>query len=621
MIGDKPKDNISEDLFHRKELVDSLVNIIKTCDVSRSVAIGICGKWGSGKTTLINFIRENIEKEKEIVTVDFNPWIYSSQSDLSVQLLNCVSYHLSPKYKMWIKKHLSKYRVMANVATNIIDDARLNKLLKLFSDLIIDNRDGVPLEDLKSSISGALKKTEKRVVVVIDDLDRLKQDEIVMMIKLVRSVTDFSNVIYILSYDDQIVEKALTTDYYSGHEYIQKIIDLQVHIPEVDESVILDHLAGKYLDLIEEEQLNDYETQIFNSFLNCSVSERDVCRVLSKFELLFSVSKNNTCPIDLLALTLIDVKEPSIYNWISNNRLNLCGFYMPPFEPRFEKKEKNSIIDLYRNEINNGAYENLLTALFPSFNPNHRIPCETVMEYRICEYRFIDNYYLLTPSSLKITDECVNKAMRIHDPIAFYDFVSNNEIKLLYELSVRISEKINSDDSYFEYAETLAKMILNQPFSDDRIIDHFRISRMAPVLQLYLEKIKSDNNLAELISLIPHDNVRKTIIFGYLVHRYYPINSDDEYSSLKPLFDIVSDIICSDIDSYDPNAVELLYALVFVSERNNNKAREIFLKKKPSPQEREAVYSELKELMIDSKFLSDLVQDSIPRGIEDTIVE
>ena len=78
---DEPKQSISEDLLHRRELVDSLSDLIRTYDKTESLTIGICGTWGSGKTSLINFIEEELQNSKSVVFMNFNPWLYSSQEN------------------------------------------------------------------------------------------------------------------------------------------------------------------------------------------------------------------------------------------------------------------------------------------------------------------------------------------------------------------------------------------------------------------------------------------------------------------------------------------------------------------------------------------------------------
>ena len=101
---------------------------------------------------------------------------------------------------------MSYIRSVSNVVSAVSPDSSISKTLRTFSDLLSSNPNGIPLDDLKSKVSEHLRETNQKIVVVIDDVDRLDPDEIRMMMKLVRSIADFSNIIYILCYDDEIVD-------------------------------------------------------------------------------------------------------------------------------------------------------------------------------------------------------------------------------------------------------------------------------------------------------------------------------------------------------------------------------------------------------------------------------
>lgn len=64
---------------------------------------------------------------------------------------------------------------------------------------------------MKKTISSKMSERKDKIVVFIDDLDRLDKEEIRMVMKLVRSVADFPNIIYVLCFDNEIVEHALVS--------------------------------------------------------------------------------------------------------------------------------------------------------------------------------------------------------------------------------------------------------------------------------------------------------------------------------------------------------------------------------------------------------------------------
>ena len=54
-----------------------------------------------------------------------------------------------------------------------------------------------------------LKDEKIKIIVSIDDIDRLSDEEIVAVFQLVKSLADFPNTIYVLAFDYDVVVRAL----------------------------------------------------------------------------------------------------------------------------------------------------------------------------------------------------------------------------------------------------------------------------------------------------------------------------------------------------------------------------------------------------------------------------
>src|SRR4030095_14332027 len=79
-----------------------------------------------------------------------------------------------------------------------------------------------------------LKDSDVRVVIVMDDIDRLDKDEIQAVLKLVKLTGDFSNTAYILAFDEQMVAQALAEKYGSleaGRNFLEKIVQVPLNLP------------------------------------------------------------------------------------------------------------------------------------------------------------------------------------------------------------------------------------------------------------------------------------------------------------------------------------------------------------------------------------------------------
>lgn len=370
-----PVKSIKEDILYRKELVEAVSDLITKSDTSESFTIGIYGKWGTGKTSFINFIKEKIETEVGII--DFNPWIYTSQNDISVQFLELLSYHLSSRLKKWYNRNKRKISKMTDCVAKVDSDPSTSKLISSFSRLITDDESGIPLNDLKKSISSRMSERKEKIVVFIDDLDRLDKKEICTVMKLVRSVADFPNIIYVLCFDSEIVEDALDTDFYDGHQYLQKIINIPISLPEYSHNISLNLLAEYYLNITGKDTWSDYERSVISQFTH-SLSLREVYLIMTRFRIFFNVSNNNTCPIDLLALQYIFIKSPQTFNWISDNRQKLCGAYLPPISELISQ-EKKTVSDYYNNDNQDQSFVELISTLFPLFDHRSNLDAEVII--------------------------------------------------------------------------------------------------------------------------------------------------------------------------------------------------------------------------------------------------
>ena len=87
----------------------------------------------------------------------------------------------------------------------------------------------VGLDALRRRIEGMLDETNKRLVILIDDIDRLDRDETHAIFKLVKLSASFRHTSYVLAFDDSVVSAALGERYGAGgapagRAFLEKII-------------------------------------------------------------------------------------------------------------------------------------------------------------------------------------------------------------------------------------------------------------------------------------------------------------------------------------------------------------------------------------------------------------
>ena len=140
------------------------------------------------------------------------------------------------------------------------------------------------------------------------------------------TVAGFPNMIYLLSFDREVVTRALQEEQNcNGEEYLEKIIQVPFDIPEAN----LDLVSNIFIEKVEkiiltEDRINDFDTGYWQSvYTNCIYpfikGIRDVNRILNTFEFKYNLMKNEVNETDLLAITTLQICAPEIFKWIREN--------------------------------------------------------------------------------------------------------------------------------------------------------------------------------------------------------------------------------------------------------------------------------------------------------------
>ena len=89
ILSDEAIDTFKNDLLNRKSFVENLLSSLLSWNDKKSLVIGLFGKWGSGKTSIINLLEKQLSSEKEKksskdkkkspIVINFNPWGYSEK--------------------------------------------------------------------------------------------------------------------------------------------------------------------------------------------------------------------------------------------------------------------------------------------------------------------------------------------------------------------------------------------------------------------------------------------------------------------------------------------------------------------------------------------------------------
>lgn len=334
---DLPITKAAEDKLNRVEFAKSLAKTISRYSFPSSFAIGLYGEWGSGKTSLVNMVLEAVEDTDEnTIIIRFNPWLCSDPKQLITQFFKQMATAIKLKKpkaeKAW--ELIDQYADIFDAA-NLIPGvgsivAALGKTLAKEANERVEQRTR-DLQESKNQIVNRMTEEKIKLIVSIDDIDRLSEEEIIAVFQLVKALADFPNTVYILAFDYSVVVRALgKVQHGNGKEYLEKIVQVPFELPAPSLASVHNALFAKLGsilgDIPEERWAKTAWAELFQFGLKKYLkSIRDVIRFSNVFLLKYELLKDETDPVDLLGLTTLQVFEPSLYSKLPNSKDALCG--------------------------------------------------------------------------------------------------------------------------------------------------------------------------------------------------------------------------------------------------------------------------------------------------------
>lgn len=331
---DAPIQTSREDKFGRSSLVDLLAKSIKgKCDSEHdSLCIGIYGKWGEGKTSFVNMLKQTIILDNPSLAnaiVDFNPWIINEQSGLIKDFFKIIAGNAEGKLREFIAKYGGIIAFSSQIVGNIIAPGlggAFKKHVKELNKYILSASE-TSLEQQKSLISNELVKFNKHLIVFIDDIDRLDCDEMHAVFRLVRQVADFRNTIYVLSLDEDRVAKSIGKYYGEGGEsdgrqFLEKIVQVPIVLPQIHKSA-LKRLLIKELEQVFDscglsgvQEVPDIVEKIYPLF----ETSREINRYKNQLQFFFPSVHTEVNHSDYCILEAIKTLNPKAYHLIRDNK-------------------------------------------------------------------------------------------------------------------------------------------------------------------------------------------------------------------------------------------------------------------------------------------------------------
>jgi len=383
---DVPIESCDEDEVNRCQFAKNIARAIFKYRDSSALVVGILGSWGSGKTSIINMVCEVLEqhKDEKLIIIKFNPWLFSGQKDLLNKFFEELQSNLPDKA---LRNKLSKYyrRILP-------DKISLLKLIGIEYNL--KNLKSIPLENIKEDIDEYLLESGLRLLIVIDDIDRLTAEEIREIFQLIR-IVDLPNIIYLVSFDRNPIINALEeVQGGNGEEYLEKIIQVPFEVPSFS-YMQLQKIIQKEVGKVLNKKFSGFD---LNAMFPYFKTIRDIKRYINLLKFKVGAIGSETNEMDLAYITLLELFEPKLFGQI---RKNQDAFTKDLSAPRFYEDQIKRVEKIYEKASDHA--KPVLNILFPVNNTGLTYTRrEFLKERRLGSPEYFDRYFefSLNPSVL-----------------------------------------------------------------------------------------------------------------------------------------------------------------------------------------------------------------------------
>lgn len=406
LFADKPLDDPTLDRFGYAPFASKLADGISKMTPPDGLVMAIYGPWGCGKSTLIEFILYYLEHrsiEEKPIVMRFNPWWFSGQENLVRHFFDQLYTALGSAFGKGMRNLVSLVKSLSDILEGV--PAPGFQLPKKFANRLPDfkQRD---VTKIKQEIGNILRNENRKILIVIDDIDRLTAEEIRQLFALIKAVADFPNVIYLLAFERNIVSNALASiNVDNDDRFMEKIVQVPFEMPSISEDSLRNLFMEKISSLV-----GDIPVRLFNQyFLGVEGhlqyiqpffrTPRDIFRLINTLTVTYAAVKGEVESADFIAIEALRVFRKDLYEAIKSNKLLFTGQYEPNIG-------QNLIHAILRDETDH--VHALIKRLFPnsggsafghSGSPNWR------KERRVCSPEVFDVYFRFSISDDRISHQ------------------------------------------------------------------------------------------------------------------------------------------------------------------------------------------------------------------------
>lgn len=304
-----------EDLLGRREEAEALAEKIFQTDTSRGAfTLGLTAPWGAGKTSFMLVMKEYLQNRynEQIISIEFNPWMYRKAPNLTQIFFEELSRALAP-YNSALSSGFICY-----VDHLLAKDS--NPWLQLASRLLPQEPNTKSTTEQYELLSKEISRLGRKIFIFIDDVDRLEREELVELFALVRNSSSFPSMSYILAYDKEYVASQLKGcfDQHAYH-YMEKIVQVEYPLAKITPEQIKKAFLEELIEVSP--TYNPLARYIISSIElgNYLPTLRAVKRICNTFLSVRKTLEGNVAPFDWFVVELMRVQYPDLFDFLKGN--------------------------------------------------------------------------------------------------------------------------------------------------------------------------------------------------------------------------------------------------------------------------------------------------------------
>jgi hypothetical protein len=363
---DRPIRTVEEDAFGLSGFANALATSLLQMSPEEGLVLSVEGPWGSGKSSAIALTSRTIQsrvltgvgesldeleklsptklderweakaKKRDVHIIRFNPWNFSGQENLVRAFFRELETQITGKSESKLKRAIggiadqlpSAFGALASlVATAVGQPAAAGaagaggKVAGEGAKKLLGS--DTSLEGAKRALENELREAEQRIIVIIDDIDRLMPTEMRAIFSLVKSLGDLPCILYVLAFDRAVVTSAfLNGTEKIDPEFLEKVIQVSLKLPVPWREELRDLLITKLNTLIGDAEPTNkrrWDLMYRNVVDRYLETPRDVVRLVNTLQVIWPNVEGDVDLTDLIGLTTLQLFDPQAYDLIAGN--------------------------------------------------------------------------------------------------------------------------------------------------------------------------------------------------------------------------------------------------------------------------------------------------------------